>query len=241
MTKFRIATWNTQGNSFAEGKLSSLVKFAPDIICLQETGNLYGSIEFPIKSWDCHRGVKVIGDYFYDVIYYPWGENLRCSLATLLKRGAFVGMHSDDVEMPYLSNSEVPPLDVDYWPIIDPCFQDTRPMLSSSVYVEDDSLRRRITINNVHLISGNHVAAQKMFNFFVSDCRGNYIIIGDMNIPTDIIEVPCISYLHAPNEFTQQGGKVLDYAYTSLQCELIGVDTCFRNSDHLFVVYEITI
>ena len=62
-----------------------------------------------------------------------------------------------------------------------------------------------------------------------------------MNIPSGMITVPYKSYLYTPHKFTQIGGNVLDYAYTSLQCELIGVDTCFRNSDHQFVVYEITI
>ena len=242
MSIFRIATWNTQGNSFAEEKLASLVnKFAPDVICLQECGDLL-HLKFPIKSWGCHRGYKKIGNFSYDMVYYPWGnENLRCSLVTLRRRDAFASMHSADVEMSFLSNSEALPLDIDYSPIIDPHFKGTRPMLSTSVYVELDYIRKKISINNVHLISGNHAGAQKMFDNFVESCTGSYIIIGDMNIPPDKIKVPCISYLHTPNEFTHQCGKVLDYVYTNLRCQLIGVDTCFRNSDHLSVVYEITI
>lgn len=150
-------------------------------------------------------------------------------------------MHQDDVDMDYLSNSDGVPVAIDYDLISNQQFSRTRPMLRTSVYVEDGSLRRRITINNVHLISGKQSAAQELFNFFVSYCRGNYIIIGDMNIPSGMITVPYKSYLYTPHKFTQIGGNVLDYAYTSLQCELIGVDTCFRNSDHQFVVYEITI
>ena len=44
MSEFRIATWNTQGNAWAEGKLASLVNScSPDVICLQECGNLFST------------------------------------------------------------------------------------------------------------------------------------------------------------------------------------------------------
>lgn len=254
MLKFRIATWNTQGAAFSDGKLLTLVYTCkPDIICLQECGNLQGIVNFKRISWGIHRGEKEIcKNHVYDVFYYPWGVgNKRCSMATLIRRGKFlsepeydskflvkkrndyfVKVHSTTINAVEMRNSRGDVLR-------------TRPMLRTNVYMESGNfdLPIAVSINNMHLISGNRQCAQSMFDQFYRACRGKYIMIGDMNISADqMAEQYQNRYnLFAPRVLTQQSGSILDFMYTSLTSDLVESASYFASSDHRPVVYDITI
>lgn len=86
----KIVTWNTQGNALAYGKLKHLIStFNPDIICLQECGNIYGtSVRFFEYSYEnsINYGIyKYREDDIYNVCFYPWRGASRCSMAVLVK------------------------------------------------------------------------------------------------------------------------------------------------------------
>ena len=110
MSTFRIATWNTQGNAFGEGKMNHLISaFNPDIICLQECGNLDGtSVVFQRDSrvGQIRRGTYEHGTrngIKYEVLFYPWRGASRCSMAVLVK-STFTISGSSLVNYPFPSN-----------------------------------------------------------------------------------------------------------------------------------------
>lgn len=252
MSTFRIATWNTQGNSFANGKLSSLVKnCAPDVICLQECGNLFDIIKFEEGKWGIHRGQKQIGEKnIYDVFYYPWGgENKRCSMATLIRRGKFISKTEDELG-PEDEKTDKLPVEVFSTAIkavetrnSHGSVLNTRPMLRTIIYIENSIYNSplSISINNMHLISGKQIYAQSMFDQFYRHCRGKFIMIGDMNITPDQMAEQYRYNLYIPRLLTQQSGKILDFMYTSLKSEVVESASYFADSDHRPVVYDITI
>lgn len=252
MSTFRIATWNTQGNSFANGKLASLVyKCAPDIICLQECGNLFDIIKFEKVVCDIYRGQTQIGrKKIYDVFYYPWsGGNKRCSLATLISRGKFIPIPEDELGPEDEKLDELP---VKVYSTTFKAVETrnsrgdvlrTRPMLRTNVYMESDNRDQPIdvSINNMHLISGNKQYALSMFDQFFRVCSGNFIMIGDMNIPPDQMFKQYRYNLYFPRLLTQQRGNILDFMYSSLKSRLVESASYFADSDHRPVVYDITI
>ncbi len=90
METITLVTWNTQGNAFAEGKINNLINtYHPDIICLQECGNIWGT---SVKFSNCidnqiNRGTFTYDEYEgpeYSVFYYPWNGACRCSMAVMV-------------------------------------------------------------------------------------------------------------------------------------------------------------
>lgn len=91
MLALKVATWNTQGNAFSEGKINHLIStFYPDIICLQECGNLDGTrvvFQDGYSAGGIRRGTYEHGirsGIKYNVFFYPWGRIGRCSMAVLV-------------------------------------------------------------------------------------------------------------------------------------------------------------
>lgn len=84
----KILTWNSQGYHF--GEVNSLVnKLKPDIVTLQECGNIrnVSIIEMERKEGihPFYQGVWKCGKELYNIFYYGWRNDSRCSMATLVK------------------------------------------------------------------------------------------------------------------------------------------------------------
>lgn len=139
----RIATWNTQGHCLSNGKLAHLVNsHSPDVICVQECGDLLNSscsrLSGPfrslyISSYNFGTPSRCIK---YNIIYYPWRDACRCSMATFVKQGYTI---SDFSLKPYNTTSDRTAT-----------WYDIRDMLQTVVTYNN----RVISINNVHLPSG---------------------------------------------------------------------------------------
>ena len=87
----KIITWNTQGNALSEGKLKTILKYDPDVICLQECWNLFAVFGYDFERVRSSLYYKIcsLGTQFrpmhYHVYYYSWRNASRCSMATLVK------------------------------------------------------------------------------------------------------------------------------------------------------------
>ena len=232
MLIFRIATWNTQGNSFAEGKLASLVKKnAPDVICLQECGTLSNltcqhfcqSDDDSESDESCEELTISFGTHSrkvdYKVFFYPWGySNKRCSLATLVKSSVLVKGQSI-VQLTYKSG--------------------IRNLLRVIIC---DQHYKSIIIDNAHLPAHCSNQAKTLvkerLSWPMKDC--NFIFIGDMNVPIYEWERENLKFgPYGPTTETQKMGNTLDYIFTDLKVVSINADECYHGSDHLAVSYEI--
>ncbi len=225
-----IATWNTQGNCFYDGKLASLVSHKSlDVICVQECGNLFclgGMGSHNVKmlyNSECNLGRRDL-DY-YNVVYYPWRNASRCSMATFIRRdhkilGSRLKIYEGPIDR------------VSGWSGI-------RDMVQTDIKYDN----RIISINNVHLPSGNPNFAMDVARVFYSKCQGyrdNYIMIGDMNIPISNWDGECDMMPSIPKGtgMTQQSGNILDYMFTDMHVIESEVKDV-HGSDHLCVVYEV--
>lgn len=229
----RIISWNTQGFSWDSGKLSNLInKFHPDVVCLQECGDIpnvknhprYSNIKYKLynfgtSSRECN----------YHVYYYPWRNGCRCSMATLIKT-------CYNVKHVRLFS---------YRPIYMMALKDLRPMLQ--IVIDCPELNYNyLSINNVHLPSGNYKFAMSVARYFFSYCKANYfyskaIMIGDMNIPYfEWIFEKKPYRMVVPNSLTQKSGNTLDYAFTDIK-EMLSMQsgTSFNSSDHLPVILDL--
>lgn len=247
-----IVSWNTQGNAFDQGKLKGLVtKYDPDIICLQECGKLSGTydIERYSKLGQICCGFCNLGTQYrkkeYRIFYYPWRNECRCTMATLVKAEFDVEKASlIDSEHKSSSSESRNHLDLlseegdDLFNENNSDRKGIRAMLQTVIDIGNDCF---LSVNNVHLPSGCPKFAMRVAKSYLNKCR-NYraVMIGDMNIPADMWKNETISYrLVAPNKGTHQGGRILDYAFTDIGDASIDVDDDFRNSDHLAIILNL--
>ena len=250
MLEFKIATWNTQGNAFGEGKMNHLIStFNPDIICLQECGDLYKT---SVLFFECSDGESVnYGIYqygeddIYNVYFYPWRGASRCSMAILVK-GTFTISGSSLVNYPFPSNIDESG-EVDVSETVNSNDDEDniekrkglRGMLRVDIKHNDDI----ISINNVHLPSGCPSFARKVGSAFLNNCRNNrprnFIMIGDMNTLPNTWNREYSRQLSAPRSETHTSGNTLDYMFTNMFVSFWDADSGFHSSDHLSVIYEI--
>lgn len=250
METITLVTWNTQGNAFAEGKINHLINtYHPDIICLQECGNIWGT---SVKFSNCidnqiNRGTFTYDEYEgpeYSVFYYPWNGACRCSMAVMVNSKFNVSDYSlislyfqkeDDSYEDIISETTDMRGDEDYVEER----KGLRSMLRVNIRHEDDD----ISINNVHLPSGRSSFARKVGYEFIDDCFNNcsrnIIIIGDMNTLPDSWRYPYSLRVTAPTIYTHTCGKILDYMFTNMSKLYVEVDDDFHSSDHLAVFYEL--
>lgn len=252
MSTFRIATWNTQGNAFGEGKMNHLISaFNPDIICLQECGNLDGtSVVFQRDSrvGQIRRGTYEHGTrngIKYEVLFYPWRGASRCSMAVLVKSTLAISDYSlVDYNIAY-NIDEPDEVDVSETTEGDDeeDYVEARKCLRSMLRVDIKHNDDIISINNVHLPSGRPGFARKVGSAFINKCcsyRHRYfIMIGDMNTLPNSWDGQFSRLISAPEDYTHSGKNTLDYMFTNMQASVLNIDDGFHSSDHLSVIYEI--
>lgn len=251
METITLVTWNTQGNAFADGKINHLINtYHPDIICLQECGNLDGTrvvFQDGYSAGRIRRGTYEHGirsGIKYNVFFYPWGRIGRCSMAVMVNSQFNVSDYSlislyfqkeDDSYEDIISETTDMRGDEDYVEER----KGLRSMLRVNIRHEDDD----ISINNVHLPSGRPSFARKVGYEFIDDCFNNcsrnIIIIGDMNTLPDSWRYPYSLRVTAPTIYTHTCGKILDYMFTNMSKLYVEVDDDFHSSDHLAVFYEL--
>ena len=254
----RIVTWNTQGNFKSQGKLSNILRFDPDIIWLQECGDIFSVLgyDFERKRSSLYYKICSLGTQarpkHYHVYYYSWRNASRCSMATLVKAEYNVEkvcLHYYDYSDYYADRRWLPDDIYDFFseegydaPVYDSTGRrGLRAMLQVIVDL-DGSDRDYISINNVHLPSGRPRYAMKVAKSFFRKCRhrNSYVImIGDMNIPASMWENQAIPYRqYSTREATHQKGYRLDYLFTDLATpSTIESSRYFCQSDHLAVKY----
>ena len=252
MSTFRIATWNTQGNAFGEGKMNHLISaFNPDIICLQECGNLDGtSVVFQRDSMvgQIRRGTYEHGTrngIKYEVLFYPWRGASRSSMAVLVKSTLAISDYSlVDYNIAY-NIDEPDEEDVSETTEGDDeeGYVEARKCLRSMLRVDIKHNDDIISINNVHLPSGCPSFARKVGSAFLNNCRNNrprnFIMIGDMNTLPNTWNREYSRQLSAPRSETHTSGNTLDYMFTNMFVSFWEADSGFHSSDHLSVIYEI--
>lgn len=255
----RIITWNTQGSVLSVGKLQQVINYDPDVICLQECGDLSPLLKEPTrKSWSLYYELCSFGTNSrkkeYHVFYYSWRNGSRCSMATLVKA-------EHDIVRSYLKYSGERDRSADYSWIPDsiydfmteegfdtPSYEDRdrrglRAMLQVIVDINGYG-SDYLAVNNVHLPSGcPNYAMRVARNFFYKSrhFHSYSIVIGDMNIPAFMWKEKSIPYyrLYAPNTRTHSKGHILDYMFTDMTApSQISVAAALHNSDHFWVVYD---
>lgn len=251
METIKIATWNTQGNAFAEGKINRLIRiYDPDIICLQECGNLLSRRDmFPrfIAKSPINHGTYKSGSFRgkeFNVFYYPWNGACRCSMAIMVKTKfnisnyslvSFFGQREETSYNDNFSETSASHEEENY--------VKARMGIRSMLRVNIEYMNDEISINNVHLPSGCPSFARKVGYTFIDDCfkrfPRNIIIVGDMNTPPELWRYPYSLRVSAPNDRTHSGGNTLDYMITNMHKLNVKVDDKFNSSDHLAVFYEL--
>lgn len=253
----RIISWNSQGDAFGFGKVRNLiVKYDPDVICLQECGRLLGVENFEKDSrvkYKLYNFGTFSRDRFYHVFYYPWRNGCRCSMATLIKADYEI----KDVRLIFNRNfylntgSILRNLNLysfmtedgdDISDLDTTGRKGLRPMLQTVIYISGCD-KDSISVNNVHLPSGCPTLAKGVAKYFFDYCRGYYsyvVMIGDMNIPSFMWRRENPRYqMIAPDTKTHRYGNILDYAFTDLKYATIEADSDFRSSDHLAVILDL--
>lgn len=254
----RIVTWNTQGNLMANGKLHSILSFNPDVICLQECGDIVSVLGggFERKRSSLYYKLCSLRSAFrqenYHVYYYSWRNASRCSMATLVKEGYNVEkvcLKYYDYSDYYADRRWLPNEIYDFFseegydaPLYDSTGRrGLRAMLQTIIDFGGNG-QDYISINNVHLPSGRPRYAMRVAKSFFRKCRhrnSSVIIIGDMNIPAYMWEGQTIPYRqYSTHGATHQKGGNLDYLFTDLDCpSMIQSSRYYYQSDHLAVNY----
>ena len=258
MSEFRIATWNTQGNAWAEGKLASLVNScSPDVICLQECGNLFSTFRGDLQRVRSSLYYKIhsFGSRapYYHVYYYSWRNSSRCSMATLINSQHNVVKASliySGYSNYYADQSWLPKNIYDFFSeegFDAPSYDKTgrrglRGMLQTIVDLKGYD-GEYLSINNVHLPSGRPNFAIDIAKSFFRKSRhfhSDTILIGDMNIPVNMWKQQRVPYrLFSSDTATHSKGQVLDYLFTNLDAP-VSIETGreLQGSDHFHVLYK---
>lgn len=202
-----ITTWNMRGGT-QQGNLGTLINDNnPDVICLQECGNMTGLLQnqpmapLPIAGFpNSLSGMYKNGDNIYDVVFWYNNVNLlpTCSLAimsriTVNAFGIFAAVPS-------------------------PVYQPANPRNLPWMRVNQGG--NLLTIYSYHAPSAGTVNACAYNNVqiaAISGLGGSWAVVGDFNAdPTDAVFVnPPAGGVVRGNQETQQSKGLLDYSITN--------------------------
>lgn len=232
----KICTWNSRGDKFKDSHVFSLLTGNDiDVLCLQECGVIDRLMD-PPKLY--HTTKYGEGDYLaknlYKIIYYVWKGGGRCNMAMLIKSGitihnvftsnAQILYDSDGNELSGMSSGN----------------SLTRAMLSVDMTCNGN----RLTINNVHLPSGNASFARKVgYRLFCNSHMrrdANIFTLGDFNTEPDTWTLDGSFRISAPTQATHTGSKTLDYMISNNNRQYTPtVDNDNYGSDHYPVFFDI--
>lgn len=238
----KIVTWNCQGYKFGSEMKSLVNELSPDVITLQECGDIRNISEewYRIKGihpfvrgkWSLKSNSRTIK---YNIFYYPWRNYSRCSMATLVKEN-LIWKNANCLEAIPSSEKALDKED------------------GSEDGDEERRLRATIRINvnfegddfyicNVHLPSGRPSFARKVGHVYL-DCSSylssNMIMVGDFNTEpgTWVFDSKNLRIIDG-NRPTHESGRILDYIITnsakSIAIDLPGIVM----SDHYPVIVEV--
>lgn len=232
----KIISWNCQGLKLSEGVSALVGNKNPDILTLQECGNLNGtSIEFdsikPVNS-------LVLGKWRdYNVFYYPWRDSSRCSMATFIKKG--LEWKNPYCHIDIVSDSDVRSTDA----IEDKSEEgdDLRKGLRAAVCVDVKYEDYNYLICNVHLPSGRPSFARKVgykYMEILSYCPC-MIMVGDFNTEPDYWQsLKSMLKVVKSRMATHDSGSELDYMITNIHYRVYASVLDSRGSDHCPVMFE---
>lgn len=240
----RIISWNSQGNAFSDGRLPNIInRYIPDVICIQESGKI-SNISMDYCNVSLKEGFYIPGTErihrYYKVFYYPWRNESRCSMVTLINDLYDVREHSIIIDFSNgISATDVDNKLTETASKDDKERKELRGMLQTVIWIGHGY---RLSVNNVHLPSGCPKFAQKIAGAYLKKCSNSSrldIMIGDMNIPSTMAKGVATSYRRLiPQESTHQGGNTLDYAFANINSYKIWVEESYRNSDHRAVILD---
>lgn len=237
-----IGTWNSQGYKFGDNIMHNLLQdHNIDILCLQESGDLsklprrgyvenFGNGLF-CGIWECNHTI-------YNILYYSWRNNSRCSMAILIKNG-IVFQDPRIILPPIVGNEEIKIYPEEKTENDNDEEDNQRKGLRGAICVTIEN----VLILNVHLPSGRPAFARKVFYHILDNVGGypNMFCFGDFNTtPTSwtSLRTKYMGIIHS-NYPTHNGGHELDYAITNMNFGNIKAIVESYFSDHYAVIFDI--
>jgi len=188
----RIITWNTQGERL-EAVKQRLRDFKPDVMVVQECGNLPSKLRYPLPPPLVAQSLGLVEDY--QCWFCLWDRqqgdgNLRCSMAMFLKNR------------------------VQNLRVVEAVDREKRPAIMTIV-------NTHYAVCNIHAggLAYIQAAIQSTCNYGYDK---GVVVIGDFNQDPRVMQseimpsFPQLSITH-PEIQTHEHGKILDYAVSNMQ------------------------
>jgi len=230
----RIVTWNSQGYKFG-GYIGVLIhKLSPDVIVLQECGD----IKIISDKWNPIPGTNRLdvckwrfGSKKYNVFYYSWRADSRCSMATLIRE-----------DLVYTNPTCLEYTDIGKFEDDSEEYDTERQDLRGTIRIHVNSDGTDFYICNVHLPSGRPSFARKIGYAYIknSSClSSNMIMVGDFNTEPDTWKLEMSQRVVACKSSTHNSGHELDYAITNSTKSMAIEVVKMEGSDHYPVMIDI--
>lgn len=236
----KIVSWNCQGLKLSEGVRALVSSEKPDILTLQECGNLKGtSIKFDSSKTELNP--LIVGEWQdYLVFYYPWRNFSRCSMASFVKNDLeckspyyYIDVLSDPEDKRADSTEDKSDKSENS--------DELRKGLRAALCVEVKDRDHSYLICNIHLLSGQPAFARKVGYKYLDTLSYNpfMIMIGDFNTePHQWKSLKSMLRLVNSGVATHESGSELDYMITNIHNRISAsvLDSC--GSDHCPVMFE---
>ena len=201
----RITTWNMQGSTQQTYLRRLITQSDPDVICLQESGNMARILQntaaivgFPNSL----TGIYRTGTKIYDVVF--WYNNVDANPRNSLAIMSRITINAQGIHEPVA--------------VAAPGYQPRNPRNLPWMTVNNGG--NLITIYSYHGPSAGTANASNYNNSqitTINNLGGVWAVVGDFNAdPTDGVFVapPAVAVVHG-DRATQQGGGLLDYSITN--------------------------
>lgn len=240
METITVATWNSQGYKFGDGYVDNILGgYRPDVLCLQECGNL--SNFFTDPETYMYRNDMYIGKRGnYSLVYYPWRGGCRCSMAVMVKdchrlesATLFEAITGRDDATEPSEKTEA-----------DDGECELRKGLRPIMRVRIGAGRSSVTVCNAHLPSGCPAFARKVGYAFLTGYKPrDFIMAGDMNTVPEDWNLPArLHVTEAGRTYPWDSpSRCYDYCITDIGRPRAAETYFPGTSDHLAAVYEFDI
>lgn len=235
-----IATWNSQGYKFCEGYIDKFLRECSlDVLCIQECGNLSGFFTNP-DTYICRNDMYITKHGNYYLIYYPWSNHSRCSMAVMVKENYIIESATlFEVVIPRRKVSELLEETED-----DKNDNEHRKGIRPIMRIRINTGLTSVTVCNTHLPSGCPSFARRIgYSFLTGYKPSNFIMVGDMNSLPDDWNLPTHIHVETAGKTYSWDNlsKCYDYCITDIG-RPYAHDTYYPgNSDHLAAIFEFDI
>lgn len=222
----RITTWNMQGGTQQQYLGTLIQQNQPDVICLQESGNMTNLLAntTPIIGFpNSLKGTYNYGSNYYDVVF--WFNTVDLTSRNCLAIMSRITISASGIKAPVA--------------VLPPVYQPGNPR--SLPWMTLNQAGNFITIYSYHAPSAGTANASGYNNVQIGAINvlaavGTWSVVGDFNAdPTDgTFVLPPAGAVVRGNNPTQQGGKILDYSVTNAGAAYTFVvsDNLLGASDH---------